>query len=245
MRNWRACGPENPFWWMWRSCSVSWRTSAERTGRLLLIVLVVLLLGACSRQPRLPPLPDGSKVLVVGDSVSAGVGAGDGEDYPTLLAQRTGWEVVNAGVSGDTAAGARERLDALLAEHRPQFVIVEIGGNDLLQRRPPQQVQSDIRYLIERSKGTGARVLLVGVPAVPGLAGLVGSLDDAPLYAQLAEEQQVLLVPGVLAAILSDPALRADPIHPNAAGYRVLADGLVDAVLEAGWLRQARPLSTP
>lgn len=213
--------------WLYRSVDSAWRT-----GRLLLCLLPLLLLLACSSHSRLPPLPAGSPVLVLGDSVSHGTGAAAGQDYPTLLAHSTGWNITNAGVPGDTSAGARARLDGLLDEVRPVLVIVEIGGNDFLQRRGVTAVREDVAAIIARCRQKGARVVLVGVP-LPGVPML---LKDAPFYEELADQEGVLLVPSLLADILGDSALRADPIHPNAAGYQVLADGLVEALRDAGWL---------
>ncbi len=194
--------------------------------RRRLLIALGATLAACDRKPRHAPVPAGATVLAFGDSVTFGTGAGAGEDWPTLLAASTGWQVVNAGVPGDTAQAAQPRLPALLAQHRPAQVIIEIGGNDFLRRRSAAEVKADVRVLIQAAKASGAQVVLVAVPALSLMAAVAGRPSDAPLYAELADEEQVALVPEVFSSVLGDAALRADPIHPNAAGYQKMAQGL-------------------
>ena len=105
-------------------------------------LILACLLTACGK-PAHEPIPAGATVLILGDSISYGTGANKGEDYPTLLAARTGWNIVNAGVPGDTSAGGLERLPDLLEEHAPKFVIVELGGNDFLQQQASSQVSTN------------------------------------------------------------------------------------------------------
>lgn len=184
------------------------------------------MLAGCGPSPRHQAVPAGQTVLAFGDSVTFGTGASAGEDWPTLLAAATGWQVINAGVAGDTAQAAQARLPALLAQHRPALVIIEIGGNDFLRRRSVADVKADVRGLIQTAQASGAQVVLVAVPALSLLAAVAGRPSDAPLYAELAKEAQVALVPDVFSDVLGDADLRADPIHPNAAGYQKMAQGL-------------------
>lgn len=199
-------------------------------------VLLALLLVACSDAPRHETLPEGSVVLAFGDSVTHGTGAPEGADYPRHLAALSGWQVINAGVPGDTAQAARERLPGLLRTHQPQLVIVELGGNDFLRKRPDRAVEADLRAILARVAEHGALPVLVAVPRLSLLRASVGALNDASLYADLAQETGVLLVPEVFSEILSDAELRADAIHPNAAGYRVLAQGIARTLRESGLL---------
>ncbi|RIX46061.1 MAG: arylesterase [Rhodocyclales bacterium GT-UBC] len=189
------------------------------------ILAVVTQLGACGKKTRLAALPPGSVVLAFGDSVTFGTGAGSGEDWPGLLAARTGWQVVNAGVPGDMAEVAGGRIGALLAEHRPQLVLLELGGNDLLRGRSGEAIKADLRRLIRDIRASGAQVVLVAVPAM-SLQALVGHPADAPLYAALAEEERIPLVADVFAKVLGHAEWRADAIHPNAEGYRQMAAGI-------------------
>lgn len=202
----------------------------------ILCAVALLLSGGCGRAPEHASLPPGSTVLALGDSVTHGTGAGPGEDYPSRLAAMTGWVIHNHGVPGDTSAGALARLDAVLGEVRPALVIVEIGGNDFLRRQPVSAVKENIRAILQTVKTAGIPVVLVATPQFSPLGAAVGMLPDAPLYAELAEEESVPLVPDVFAEVLSDPDLKADPIHPNAAGYRKLAEGIADGLRDAGLL---------
>ncbi|MFO7552899.1 MAG: GDSL-type esterase/lipase family protein [Haliea sp.] len=210
-------------------------TGSGHRRRWLLLALVVLVLG-CTRESPYSPLPPGSVVLAFGDSVTWGTGAGRGEDFPSLLAERSGWQVVNAGVPGDTAAAARERIEGLLRQHDPALVIVGLGGNDFLRKRPDADVEADLRAILRRVQDHGAIPVLVAVPRLSLLRASVGALKDAPLYARLAEAQGVLLVPDVFSGVLSQESLRADTIHPNKAGYEVFAEELAAALRQAGLL---------
>lgn len=195
--------------------------------------LLTLSLAACSDTPRYQPLAAESVVLAFGDSVTYGTGAAQREDYPTHLAQKSGWKIVNAGIPGDTAGAAKSRIASALAETNPALVIIELGGNDFLRRRTETEVKEDLRSIVQAVKQAGATPVLVAVPAVSLVSW---GLADAQLYAALAEEEGALLIEDVFSKVLADPALRADPIHPNAQGYRVLAAGIGNALHKAGLL---------
>jgi len=202
--------------------------------------ILVFTLSACAERDRLAALPPGAVVLAFGDSVTAGLGAAAGYDYPGQLAAFTGLEVVNAGVSGDTAREAGERLAPLLASYQPQLVIVELGGNDFLRQTQAARVKEFLRGIIREAQASGATVALVAVPRLSLLRASVGALADSPIYAELAEEEAVVLVPDVLSEILSDTDLRADEIHPNARGYEQLAQGIQAALAQRGLLTGAQ-----
>lgn len=210
------------------------------TRRLLrlLSVLLLVLAAACGRAPAHQPLPPGSIVLAIGNSVTRGVGAGPGEDYPARLAALSGWTVHNDGVSGETSDATLARIDEALSETRPALVVLEIGGNDFLRRHPVAETRDNIRAILKKIKQAGVPVVLVAVPTFSPFGALVGGkLPDAPLYEELAESEQVPLVSDVFADVLADPALRTDAIHPNAAGYRKLADGIAAELRTSGFLR--------
>ena len=203
--------------------------------RVVVLVLVVFL-AACGGGKKATPLPAGAPVLAFGDSVTFGTGAAPGEDYPTRLAAITGWNITNAGVPGDTAEAAKGRIRAALEQSAPALVIVELGGNDFLRRRPEGQIREDLRNILAEIRAARIPVVLVAVPRFSLLGAAVGALPDAELYEQLAEEEKVPLVPKVFARILSDPGLKSDQIHPNAEGYRQLAEGIAELLRDAGFL---------
>lgn len=204
--------------------------------RLGAVALVLWLTPGCAGEERFAPLAPGAVVLVFGDSITAGLGAGPGEDFPVRLAAATGWQVVNAGVSGDTARDARDRLAPLLTRWQPELVIVELGGNDFLRQTPAARVRGYLREIVRDAQAAGAMVALVAVPRLSLLRASVGALSDSPVYAEIAEQEGVILIPDVLSEVLSEPGLRADEIHPNAAGYRQLAQGIVAALAGRGLL---------
>jgi acyl-CoA hydrolase len=193
-------------------------------------------LAACGRKPRLAALPAGAAVLALGDSITSGTGAAPQASYPAVLAGLTGWNVVNAGVPGDTSAGALARLPGLLQEHAPQLVLVSIGGNDFLRRLPVADTRANIRRIAEEAGRAGAQVVLVAIPEASALAAATRSLGDHPLYEELASELKLPLHAGGWAEVLGDPALRSDPIHANAAGYQAFARGLASRLREVGLL---------
>lgn len=202
----------------------------------LLSALTAASLAACGRPPKLSPLAAGATVLAFGDSVTYGTGAAAGEDWPTLLANLSGWNVVNAGVPGDTAANGKQRIAALVEEYRPALVIVEIGGNDFLKRRPPGAVKEDIRQIVSIARAGGAQVLLVAVPELSLLGAVTRKPADASLYAELGKEEKLPVIEDVFADILGDPELRADAIHPNVQGYARMAKAFRDALKKLGLL---------
>lgn len=182
------------------------------------------------------PVPPGATVLALGDSITSGSGATTEASYPAVLAQLTGWNVVNAGVPGDTSTQALERLPALLEEHAPRLVLVSIGGNDFLRRLPLADTRANIRRICRSAAAAGAQVLLVGIPEASALAAVARSLGDHPMYEQLADELKLPLHAGGWSEVLSDPALRSDAIHANARGYAQFARGLAEAARELGLL---------
>ncbi len=205
--------------------------------RVLLLAAVAL--AACGRPAATQgtPVPAGATVLALGDSITAGTGAEPAQSYPAQLAALTGWNVVNAGVPGDTAAQAFARLPTLLAEHRPALVIVSIGGNDFLRRIAADETETSLRRMAAMVRETNAQMLLVAVPQ-PSVSAAVGlGLSDHPVYERLAKELHLPLHAQGWSRVLGDEKLRSDPIHANAAGYRAFAEGLVQT------LRRTRLLS--
>jgi lysophospholipase L1-like esterase len=194
------------------------------------------LLAGCGKRSsaRAVPLPAGSVVLALGDSITYGTGAAPEAAYPAQLAQLTGWNVVNAGVPGDTSAQALARLPGLLAEHKPALVIASIGGNDFLRRLPEADTEVNLRRIAALAREAGAQVLLVAVPR-PTLAAAVGAgLSDHPLYDRVAAELALPLHAGGWAHVLGNEQLKSDQIHANAAGYRAFAEGLATSLRATG-----------
>jgi acyl-CoA thioesterase I len=163
----------------------------------------------------------GSAVIAFGDSLTAGYGAGAGEDYPSRLSSRIGVPVVNAGVSGDTTESAAARLDAVLAQD-PRIVIVGLGGNDFLRSVPIATTEANLRAIVRRIQASGAMVVLLGFK----FPNLNANYED--MYERVADEEGCYLIAGTLAGILTDRTLKSDEIHPNAKGYDLMAERMAD-----------------
>ena len=172
----------------------------------------------------------GEAIVCFGDSLTAGQGAPPGGEYPTVLAGLLNRKTLNAGVSGDTTAAALRRIEPDVLAHRPRLVIVCLGGNDFLQQRPKAEAFQNLGTVVGLIQEAGAMVVLVGVRL-----GLF--VDEyAEGYAALAAERGCLYIPDILDDILDDDSLKADNIHPNAAGYRLMAERIaaeVKPLLEA------------
>lgn len=199
-----------------------------------------LLLVACGKSKKLPAIPAGKTVLAFGDSVTFGTGAAPGEDWPTLLARKTGWLIENAGIPGDTAEAGKRRFGALLEQHQPALVIIEIGGNDFLRRRDPKAVKEDLRGMIRAARKQGAQVVLVTVPELSLLGALTRAPSDSPIYEELGDEESIPVIGKVFSEILSQPELCADQIHPNAKGYQQMAAGIYQSLVKTGLAGSAR-----
>jgi acyl-CoA thioesterase-1 len=165
----------------------------------------------------------GSAIVAFGDSLTEGFGAGPGEDYPSRLSRMIGTPVTNAGVSGDTTESALARVDDVLAAH-PRIVIVGLGGNDFLRRTPIGVTAANLRTIVKRIHANGAMVVLLGF-RFPSIGG-----DYDALYENIAEDEGCLLIADMLDGILRNPKLKSDEIHPNAAGYELMAERIAPSL---------------
>lgn len=176
-------------------------------------------------------------MLALGDSLTAGYGVPPQQAWPALLASRTGWVVVNAGVSGDTSAGALARLPALLEEHRPVLVLVTLGGNDMLRKLPEGTTVANLGGMLDLVRAHGAKAVLVATPKPSVTGAVLRSLSPAEFYGRLAKSRDVPLVEDAISEVLSDPLMKLDPLHPNAAGNALLEKKLFDALKSIGFAR--------
>ena len=177
-------------------------------------------------------------ILVVGDSISAGYGLPRGAGWTTLLQQRLETEhyphrVVNASSSGDTAAGGRARLAALLAQHHPAITIIELGGNDGLRGGNPETLRGNLDAMAAMAQKAGSRVLLVGMRLPPNYGAAYVQRFEAT-FAEVAKARKIALVPFLFEGFGEDNAMfQQDRIHPVAAAQPKLLDNV--------W-RELRPL---
>ncbi len=196
---------------------------------LLLAILVSILLTACSAdQPRLSPLDSDATILAFGDSLTFGTGASKSESYPQVLAELIGHTVINAGVPGETTADGLARLPRVLEQTQPDLVILCLGGNDFLRRLDPALTRSNLTRMAQMIRGANVPLVMIAVPQLR----LISNSD--PLYQDLAKELKLPLENDILADVLRDRDLKSDPIHPNAKGYRRMAEAIAELLKTSG-----------
>ena len=203
--------------------------------KLIYLFLVLTLTSCEGNVAKYTAIPQGATVLILGDSLSYGTGANAGEDYPSLLAKAINWNIINAGVPGDTTAGGLDRLPDLLAKHQPKLLIVELGGNDFLQRLPQNQTIANLKTILSLSKAQGISTVLVAIPEFNALQAAVGNLSDHMMYESIAEETATPLITEVFSDVLSDKALKADEVHPNAQGYVQVGNKMREKLKQLGF----------
>jgi acyl-CoA thioesterase-1 len=170
-------------------------------------------------------------VLIVGDSISAGFGLDTRKGWVALLEQRLKQEgfddkVVNASISGDTSAGGLARLPAALATHKPDVVVIELGGNDGLRGQPPAQLQQNLASMIQQSRDSGAKVLLLGMQIPPNY-GKRYVEAFAKVFGDVAQKEKVPFVPFFLEGVGGHPELmQADGLHPAVAAQDKLLENV-------------------
>lgn len=175
------------------------------------------------------------KIVALGDSLTAGFGLTEPESYPYLLQQRLkadgyDYEVVNAGVSGDTSLGGLERADWVLGQENVQIVILELGANDLLRGMPVARMKDNLSKIIQKAKAKNVKVLLCGMLAPPTM-GAEYQKAYVNAFPELADEHHVPFLPFLLEGIALKRELnQADGIHPNAAGTKVMTENIYRAL---------------
>ncbi|WP_201568946.1 GDSL-type esterase/lipase family protein [Psychrobacter sp. JCM 18900] len=189
----------------------------------------------CGSEPTQTALPAGSTVVALGDSLTYGYGANPKTAYPTVLAELSKWNVVNAGVNGDTSADVLTRVNKI-TEQNPDLVLLGVGGNDVLQRIAPDTTRANIVATIDTLQSNNIDVVLIAEPHL-STSALFGKASDNPLYEDIAEAEGIPLYSDGWSTVLSDEALKSDKIHANAAGYRQFAEGLHDYLKDEGWVR--------
>ena len=199
---------------------------APRIGVLLAVFL--LLVSGCGQQAKLPLLAPDAIVVAFGDSLTYGTGANEEESYPAQLARITGRRVVREGVPGEVSATGLARLPAALDEHRPRLLILCHGGNDFLRRLPKEQAAENVRAMIRLAKDRGVEVLLIGTPEI----GF--TLTPPEFYAGIAKQFGIPYEGDVLTKILRNGELKSDQIHPNAQGYRLMAERVAELLRKSG-----------
>ena len=159
----------------------------------------------------------GKNIICFGDSLTFGYGVNPGEDYPSLLAKMMEIPVINAGIDGDDSVEALKRVESDAAEREPLLVIIEFGGNDFLRKIPQGVTVKNIKEMVQKVQAKGAMAAIMDISS--GM--LLQEYRSA--FAKLAQEEGALFIANIFSGILTNPHLKSDFIHPNAAGYKVIA----------------------
>lgn len=179
----------------------------------------VMVLAACLLLFSSASATPGRTLLVMGDSLSAAYGLPAEAGWVSLLGERIkdrGWKVVNASISGETTAGGASRMAHALRQHRPDLVLIELGGNDALRGLPLELSKANLRGMIEASRKSGAAVMLIGMQIPPNYGPEYAGQFSA-MFRELAEEFDLPLLPFLLEPIASErSAFLPDQLHPNA-----------------------------
>ncbi|MCG8552632.1 MAG: arylesterase [Desulfobacterales bacterium] len=158
-----------------------------------------------------------SRIVCFGDSLTRGIGASRGMDYPARLEEMTGIEIINSGVSGDTTADGLARIEDDVLDYEPDVVLITLGGNDLKNRVSADTARANLLSIIQRIQAAGTMVVLGGID-IP----LYGK-GYAQMYEALARQTGSVLVPNILEDLFGNPELMSDSIHPNDKGYEIMA----------------------
>jgi lysophospholipase L1-like esterase len=199
-----------------------------KKNRLLAIVLLgysVIALSSCVKREIKNIDSKGKNIICFGDSITFGYGVNPGEDYPAALAKMIDMPVINAGVDGDTSVEAIKRIDSDVLDRNPLLVIIEFGGNDFLRKIPQEVTVKNTKEMVDRFQASGAMVAIVDISA----SILLKEYREA--FYKIAQEKGAIFISGVLSGIITNPRLKSDFIHPNADGYKVIAQRIYRLIL--------------
>jgi acyl-CoA thioesterase-1 len=189
---------------------------------------LVLLAGCGGGVPKLPKLAAADVIVAFGDSLTFGTGATESESYPSVLGQLLGRSVVRAGVPGEVTAGGLARVQSVIDEHKPKLMIVCLGGNDMLRKVDEGETRANLREIIKVVRAQGIAVVLIGVPR-PALL-----TSAPPFFEEIAKEFGIPYEGKIVTDVLYKPDQKADTIHPNAKGYRRMAEAVAALLKKAG-----------
>ncbi|MEY4728906.1 MAG: hypothetical protein RL020_64 [Pseudomonadota bacterium] len=188
------------------------------------------MLAACGAKiAPLQKLASDDVILAFGDSLTYGTGANENESYPAVLSSLIQRKVIRAGVPGETSAEGLRRLPDVLDEHKPRLMILCLGGNDFLRKMSEQQAENNLRDMIKLARTRGIAILLLGVPK-PALFG-GGSAD---FYRKLAQEFNLPIEENIFGDVLHKNEFKSDAVHPNAKGYRLVAEAIAGLLKKTG-----------
>ncbi|HET6488363.1 MAG TPA: arylesterase [Syntrophales bacterium] len=191
-----------------------------KTGVIALAIILAVYFGYRQfiyHPPVKNARPAGENIICFGDSLTYGTGASQGMDYPSQLSRLIGRPVINAGIPGDTTATALARLDRDVLDISPRIVLITLGGNDMKNRQGRDQAFRNLKTIITSIQDRGALVIIGGLD-IP-----IWGRGFEEGYRKVAEETGAVLIPDILKGLLGNPEKMSDAIHPNDAGYGIMA----------------------
>ncbi|HNX81026.1 MAG TPA: GDSL-type esterase/lipase family protein [Candidatus Omnitrophota bacterium] len=195
------------------------------TGMLFFALATLYVASGCAQKEVINRDSKGTSVVCFGDSLTYGYGVERGSDYPRILSQKINMPVINAGINSNTSELAKVRMQSDVLSYDPYIVVIEFGANDFMTHVPIDTTIANVRQLIRKSQEGGAMAFLVDVSA-----GLLMK-EYQPAYARLASQTGAVFIPDVFAGIITNPRLKSDFVHPNAAGYDLIAERIHKALL--------------
>ena len=198
---------------------------------LMIFAMIALIIFFKKETPEVIKLNSTDKILAFGDSITYGYGEGRNESYPYLLSRDIHTQVINAGINGETSQEGLQRLPALLEDSSIKLILLCFGSNDILQKVPLVELKSNLKKMIHIAKAKNIDVILISVPKISPLG-----LSSLALYSTVADEEHVELMNDLLVHVLSRSSLKNDYIHPNAKGYRYMADKIYEHLKSNKWI---------
>lgn len=195
--------------------------------KIIITILLALTLSACDT-PKLNKLSNQDVIVAFGDSLTMGVGTEEEFSYPSVLAELSGIEVINEGISGETTSEGLERLPDVLDKYNPSLLILIEGGNDILRNKDYNQIKNNLDQMIQLTLARGTQVVLIGVPEKRLFS------NTAPFYEALAEKYDLVFDDSLIGGLMRSPSKKSDPIHFNQEGYYSMAEGILDILSDNG-----------
>ena len=198
-----------------------------RKSRLLVIALLgfcVIAFWGCSQREIKNVDSKGKNIICFGDSITFGYGVNPGEDYPSILGKLLKFPVFNKGVDSETTAEGLKRIEGDVLDWDPYLVIIEFGGNDFLRKVPREETLENIKRMVDKIQAKGAMVAIVDVSS-----GMILK-EYRSAYYRIAITKEALFIPRVLDGIITNPRMKSDFLHPNAAGYKLITQRIQRAI---------------
>jgi len=193
---------------------------------------VFVLLVGCSKE-KLSKINPSSNIIAFGDSLTFGYGAPENKSYPEILKKIIHINVINEGVNGNTTKDGVDRITDVIDEYNPSLIIIGLGGNDMLRKVSESEIRTNLIKMINISKSKKIQVVLLAIPK-PSTLALVGYLNDAEFYKEIAKENKVILIDGVYSTWLSKKEYKSDMIHLNEMGYEKVAEQIAEELKNLG-----------